>query len=817
MKALARDVRNGLRQWIRAPLVTAVATASLALGIGVNLAILTLVMAVYFTPLPVPAPDRLARLAVERGDYALQNVVWDHFSREQPIFPRVAGAAPSRVNLASDGESRFVEALYVSGGFFEVIGVPMATGRGLTENDDQPGASPVAVVSHVYWLRNLGGRDDIVGRTVEIGRTPVAIVGVASPVFFGIDVGRRTDVYLPAAIEPLLAGADSRAASPLGHWLLAFARLAPTQTLEQATAALRAWQPVLREATLPPAPPARQHLADPFVVVPADKGISTLRREFARPLFLLLGAVGLVLLVACANLAALVLARFTDRQRELGIRLALGASRGQLVRGLTVEAMVLGVAGAALGVGLALWLAGTVVPSLTTPLDRGIAPHLAVGLDWRLVLAAAGLAVTTGLLAGLAPAWRAARAASFAALASGARGSAGPSGTARTLKGLVGLQIAVSLVLVSAASLLGRSFTELMGQPTAVEGDRVLLASLDGPLFGATPTETLARISALTSRLEAIPGVEAASASTLTPLSGYIMLTPVTVPFFVPDGLPDTAVASNRITPRFLQTFGTPLLAGRDFDERDGPDAPRVAIVNTAFVDHYMPDFDEVVGRVIELRGQPTEIVGVVATGRYMRLRDPRTQFVYLPLAQWLGPQPQPIRFALRSASPDALRGAVVQTVREFDPALTVEFRTLADEIAMGGSHDRLLAWLGGLFAALALLMACLGLYGTFAYLVARRRVEIGVRLALGADRAAILRLVFRDAAMVLAAGLGVGLAGTLATARYLEALLYGVRPGDPLMLAFAVVAVSAVAALATSLPARAAAAIDPAQSIRAE
>jgi putative ABC transport system permease protein len=814
---LTRDIRDGLRQWRRAPLMTAVALASLGLGIGANLALFSLVAAVHFTPLPVRAPERLARIVTDRGEYALQNIVWEYVRREQAIFEGVAGAAAARLNLASDGESRFSQALYVTGEFFDVIGVPMARGRGLTPADDRAGAAPVAVISHAFWQRELGAREDAVGRTVDVERERITIVGVTAPAVFGIEVGRRTDLYLPAAVEPLLAGAESRASHPAVHWLQMFGRLHQDQTTAQATAALRGWQPALREATIPPETPARQHLSDPLEVVSASTGVSFLRRDFGRPLLLLLGAVGLVLLVACANLAALVLARFTDRQRELVVRRALGASRVQLVRSLMTETLLLGVTGAALGMALAVWLTELMVPWLASPLDRGIVPHLAVGLDWRLVSAAAALALATSLAAGLAPAIAAARVAPLGALTSASRGSSAGRGPARTLRLLVAVQIALSLVLVSAAALLARSFVALTSQPTAVDGDRVLLASLNGPLFAEHPLETQARIDELLRRLEAIPGVDAASASTLTPLSGIIMLTPVTASGFASDDPRDANAAANRITPRFLEVFGTRLLAGRPFDERDGPDAPRVAIVNTAFVERYLPDLESAVGQVVQLRGRDTEIVGVVATGRYMNVREPERRFVYVPLAQFLGPQPQPVRFAVRSAMPDALRGPVVQAVRAFDPALTVEFRTLADEIATSSNRERLLAWLGSLFAVLALTMAAIGLYGAFAYMVARRRLEFGIRVALGADRLAILRLVLCDAAIVLVAGAAVGLAAAVASGRFLEALLFDVQPRDPAMLALALLVVTLVAAVSSYLPARTAAAANPAEGLRAE
>jgi predicted permease len=810
-----RDVRDALRHWLRAPMTTSVALTLLGVAMGAHMGIASLAMALYVKPLPVTEAARLGRVVSGRGEYTVQTSVWEYFRKEQAIFESVAAAAPARLNLASAGESRFVQALFTSGEFFDVVGVPLMRGRGLRPSDDRDGATPTALVSYAFWQRDLGGREDVIGLAIDIERLTAVVIGVTAPEFFGIEVGRRTDLYLPIAVEPLIAESRQPASPP--HWLHLFARLHPGQTVEQATAALRAWQPALRESTRPPSAPPGQHLAEPLEVISSRTGISFLRQELGQPLLLLLGSVGFVLVMACANLAALMLAQFTDRQREFQIRRALGASGTQIARRLLTETLLLAAAGAVIGTVVATWLTQLMVPWLASPLDRGVVPYLDLRIDQHFLLVTGILILAAGLLAGLGPAIAAALGSQTDTLMPASVAKSGRRRVSPVLYALAAAQVALSLVLVSTAAVLGRSFVALTSQPTAVDGDRVLLASVNGPLFGADASTTLTRIDGLLARLEALPDVGAASASTLTPLSGWIMLTPLSVPGFDSADGRDASVAVNRVTGRFFEVFGTPLLAGRTFDERDHASSPPVAVVNTAFAEHYFGGVDDVVGRMVRMSGRDTEVVGVVSTGRYMNLREPERSFAYVPLAQFIGPRPQPVRFAARSASPDELRPLFVQAVRRFDPTLTLEFRTLADEILAQSNPERLLASLGGVFALLALIMAAVGLYGAFTHMVVRRTREFGVRMALGADRAAILRLVATEAALVLGIGVVGGLACTVASGRLLGALLFGVQPSDPAMLIAALVVVTIVAGLATYLPAHRGARSDPAHSLRSE
>lgn len=811
---VARDVRHAMRQWRRTPLVTAMVLLSLTLGIGTSAALFAVVEALYLRDLPVREPGRVVKLVVETRDSVFSTSVWEYLRDTQSVFEGVAATASDRLNLSDGGESRYAQALFVSGSFFDVMGVSARLGRPLGSRDDIQGAATVAVIGHGLWQRAFAGRPDAIGRTLVLEGHPVEIVGVTPPGFFGVEVGRQVDVILPIAAHLTIRGPASPAANRGAAWLHVFGRLRGGQAPGQASAALRAWQPVLRHATLPEGVAPAGHLRDPLDVAPAGRGISIVRGQFGRPLVMLLGAVGIVLVIACANLAALVLARFTDRQAEMRIRRALGATRTRLVRGLLAETLLLSAAGAALGVGLALWVTRLVVASLVVPIDRGIEPHLAIGLDWRLVASGAALALLSGLLAGLPPAIRAASGSASSSVALVTHGGTQGRAHARMLQMLVAGQVALSVVLIAMSALLVRSFVQLTGQPTALDHDRVLLAALGGNVFERTPAATLARVEALTTRLGTVPGVEAVSVSTLTPLSGYIMLSRIEVPGFVSADIRDVNASVNRVTPSFFTVFGTPLLAGRPFDDRDHAEAPRVAIVNTAFAERYLHGANAV-GRVIKLNGRETEIVGLVETGKYMTLREPRMRFVFVPLAQALGPRPQPLRLGIRGPNPAQLRGPILHALRTFDASLTVEFRTLEDEIATSVNRERLLAWVGTLFAVLALLIAVIGVYGTFSYLVARRRVEFGVRMAVGADRPAILRLVLRHAAGTVTAGCLLGLVGTVPVTRLLEAVLFGVSPSDPAVLGLAAGVMIATGGIASYLPARRAARSDPMCALR--
>lgn len=822
---MLQDLRDAFRQWRRTPLVTAVALLSLALGIGANLALFSLVDALLFRTLPVHDPHSLIRVEVEDGpfgpvDAVVIPAVWAHVRDHQPFAATVFGAALERVNFAAGGEARYGFALQVSGNALDALGIGARLGRTIQPEDDGAGAPPVAMLSYGLWQREHGADPNVLGRTITIDGHAFTIVGVTPASFFGLEVGRQADVVLPLASASLLRDPEAVAASSA---IRIYGRLVTGQTIEQATSTLRAWQPSLREATMPPPGPlADRHLNRPLGVASAAIGTSVLRSSYERPLLVLLGAVAMVLLIACANLAALVLARFSDRRHELGVRLALGASRWRLARGLVTDSLALSVAGAGLGLWVADRAVAFVIPQLSTPALQGAAPSLATGIDTRLLLVAATLALATGVVAGLIPAWRASAAAPQDALTQSARSGSSTRRGTRAMRVLVAAQVALSLVLVTGATLVVRSFVVLTTSPVGLEPDRVMVAALRGELAGATSESRFEKIAAIQGALGSIPGVEAVSGGIITPLSGMMAAAPVTVPGsrYVPppDRPPGGFAPFNYVLPGFFRAIGTPVIDGREFEEGDAASRRGFALVNQAFADQHFPD-DSAIGRVLMLGQTELDIIGVVANSRLMSLREDRpAAMAFGLLTQDARTSPiANLRFVLRAADPDALRGGVVTALRAVDPSLSVEFRTMRDDADASVTRERLLAWMGALFAALGLLMAATGLYGTFAYAVSRRRHELGVRLAVGATPSAIRQLILGESAVVLAVGAVAGIAGSLAAARFVESLLFGVNARDPWLLALAVTVVGAVAAMATWRPAHQASRLDPVTVLRAE
>jgi predicted permease len=828
------DLVNALRQWRRTPVVTAVALVSLGLGIGANVALFGLVDTLLLRSLPVRDPQSLIRFAWNdshfsgAADLTIATRAWAHVRDQQPFAESVFVVANDRVNLARGGEARHVPALFVSGGGLDALGVQPTIGRTLQPADDRPEAPPAAMISHALWQRDYGGQASVLGQTIFINDQPFSIVGVAPPWFFGVVVGQGADVLVPVAAETAVrrgAGLGERRADT--PWLTLYGRLRPGQSADDATALLQGWSPELRDGLRGPVPVGTE--PEPFMpyAISGAQGISFLRSQYERPLLVLLAAVALVLLIACANLAALVLARFTDRHHELGVRLALGAGRARLMRMLVAESLLLSAAGALIGVWFADVAVVAVMPYLssssTQPAD------LRVVIDARLMAFAALLAVGSGIISGVVPAWRASRVSPQLSMAASARGGLHGRRAARSMRLLVAAQVALSLVLVAGASVMVRSFVALTANATGVEPDRVLVMRISGGLAGADAATRFDRIERIRQSLGALPGVEAVSAGMFTPLSGIMSVSRVDVPgsLFNPASGNGTTVLNgrgsgfgpfNQVLPGFFRVVGTPIINGRDFDDRDGPASQPVAIVNQAFAARHFGDGNPI-GRTLSVNGKTLAIVGVAADSRLMTLKETAPMALAFGVVSQVlttGPIPS-LRFAMRSQDPDALRAPAAAAVRNVDPRLTLEFRTMRDEAEASVNRERLMAWLAGLFAALGLTMAVTGLYGTFTYAVARRRGEIGVRIALGAARADILRMVLREAGVVLAIGTVIGLAGALASGRLLQSLLFATSARDPWMLTVALTGVVGAAVVASLVPARRASRIDPIAALREE
>jgi predicted permease len=827
---MIRELRQAVRQWMRTPVVSAVALASLALGIGANIALFAIVDALLLKNLPVRDPASLVRIMhqperFEPMPLSMTSRTWEFARDHQPFAESVLAVATSRVNLARGGEARFVSASYINGTGLTTLGVAPAIGRLIQAEDDTPASPPVVMISHGLWQRDYAGDPAALGQTLWIENQPFTIIGVTPPAFFGLEVGQQADVVAPLVADEIVRRASSTERRADMQWLTMYARLRPGQTVDDATAALRAWLPSWRTATLPPLN-AQTHLSTSPFAAPGSRGDSALRRQYQQPLLVLLAAVGLVMMIACANLAALVLARFTDRRHELGVRLALGAGRRRIVRMLLAESLLLSAAGAALGVLAAQGLIAAMLPYLTTP--NAAPTSLALAIDARLIAFTAGMAILSGTIAGLLPAWRASRVKPQVSLAS-TRGTLPGHRATRALRVMVTAQVALSLMLVAGAAVMVRSFIGLTTNPTGVDADHVLVAVVSGSLAGTGTAQRYDAIHEIRRSLAAVPGVQTVSGGIITPLSSGMSAAQIEVPgsiykpaspegTMVINGKATAFVPFNFVLPSYFTTIGTPIVNGRDFDDRDQLGASPVAVVNQAFATRHFGDANPL-GHTIIAGGQTLEIVGVAADSKIMSLKDERPiAMAFGAFTQQRSTTPIPrLRFAVRADDPEAVRPSIANAIRAVDPRLAVEFRTMRDEADATVNRERLMAWMAGIFAALGLSMAVIGLYGTFTYAVVRRRSEIGVRMAVGAGQRDIVRLIMHEASIVLIAGLVTGLAGAIAAARVLQSLLFAVSARDPWMMAAAVTSVIGAATLASMIPARRASRLDPMAALRDE
>jgi putative ABC transport system permease protein len=823
------DLAHALRQWLRTPVVAALAVASLALGIGANAALFGVVDALLLKSLPVRDPHSLIR--VEQTDphvgpfsLTLSSRAWEYVRDRQPFAEAVLATANGQVNLTRGGEVRYVPAVYISGAGMSALGIEPVIGRAIQPADDVESAEAVAMISYGLWRRDFQGSTAALGQTIWLTNHPFTIVGVVPRSFYGFEAGQQADVFVPLSGDaPIRRAGGNEARRPDAAWLDLYGRLRPGQSIADATLALRSWVPELRDATRPAGPDGERYFVNPVAAISGAKGVSFLRQQYRQPLLVLLGAVALVLVIACANLAALVLARFSDRRHELGLRLALGASRARIVRMLVAESLLLATTGGTAGLILAQLFVAAMVPYLS-PAGRPQS-DLNVSVDLRLLAYTALAALVSGAIAGLLPAWRASKVAPQVSLAASSRGGMHGTRATRALRVMVAGQVALSLVLVAGASVMVRSFIGLATAATGVDEDRILIAQVSGTLAGADADRRYERIEEIRRALSQLPGVAAVSGGTVTPLSSSIAAAQVIVPGSIykagsnevrMNGASFTPF--NNVLPNYFATIGTPVLMGRDFDDRDGPGSPPVAVVNQAFATRHFGDANPI-GRTVIVNGQTLEIVGMVANAKQMSLKDERPMALgYAAFMQMKGTRPIPtLRFALRTDQPEAVRTAVAGVIRGVDPQLSIDFRNMRDEAEATINRERLMAWMAGIFALLGLAMAAIGLYGTFTYAVTRRRPEIGVRMAVGAGYGDILRMILGEAAVVLAVGTLVGLAGALAAGRVLQSLLVSVSARDPWMLTAAVGAVAVAAAAASLIPARRASLTDPMVALREE
>jgi predicted permease len=684
--------------------------------------------------------------------------------------------------------------------------------------DDQRGcAAPGLVISHAFWQREFAGDVNVIGRKLTLADHSFEIIGVTPASFFGMEVGRSFDLALPICAVPLVRGND-RFFSGIIWWLTVTGRLKPGWSLEQANAQTQAISPDLFKAALPvnyPPASVKDYLGSRLIAVPAGSGVSELREKYERPLWLLLAIGGLVLLIACANLANLLLARASAREREIATRQALGASRGRLIRQLLVESLLLAGVGAALGAALALALSRFLVEFLSTsdnPVFLDLAP------DWRVLGFAAGLAVLTCLLFGLAPAIRATRMEPGAVMKTGGRGMTASRERFSLRRALVVAQVALSLVLVAGALLFSRSLGKLLTVDTGFRQEGVLTAVVRFQRLNLPPDRNPAFKDELLDRIRAIPGMESAAVG-MTPFSdwggGKVWIDGT-------DSEQAKGTSLSRVGPDYFKTLQVSLLAGRDFDARDRIGSPKVAIVNEAFARKFL-DGASPVGHSFWVEASPGspdtryEIVGLVRDTKYEDLREEFQPIAYYAAAQDSGAGPG-AQVLIRSRLPQAETVAVIKHVlNEINPAITVRFQEFKPMIEATILRERLMATLSGFFGVLALLLACIGLYGILSYGVASRTNEIGIRMALGAQRRDVSWLILREALWLVIAGVAVGLPMIFAVTRLAATLLFGLTPTDPASLIFAALLMLAVALVAGYLPSRRATRVDPIVALRCE
>jgi putative ABC transport system permease protein len=823
---ILQDLRYGVRGLYRSPGFTAVAILSMALGIGANTAIFQLLNAVRLRSLPVANPQELAevRIAGGNGGYGSQNginseltnALWEHIRQSQEAFSGIFAWGNSELFIGEGGSARRVRVIWASGDLFPVLGVSPARGRLFTTADDQRGCgNPGAVISYEFWLSYLGGADSAIGGSLRIQDRLFTVIGVTPPGFFGLEVGQGFDVALP------ICAREDRDLDRLDYfWLVVMGRLKPDRTIAQVAASVNTKSRAIFEATVPPGYDSvnvERYLNFRLTAVPAARGVSRLRQDYEASLWLLLAITGLVLLIACANLANLMLARASGREREMAVRIALGASRSRLIRLLLSESLLLAGLGTTLGAGLARLLSRALTSLLTT---EGNLLQLDLGVDWRVLAFMAIIAMLTCVIFGLVPALRASLLNPGTAVKSSVRGLTANHERYSYQRFLVIGQIAFSLVLLVGALLFARSFWNLTTLDLGLRRNGILFVSHSFNNFRLPVDQVVVFQKKLLEQIKSIPQVESATFTTHMPLSGNGISLKVR-------GLGDGGdqASSSKFTylsPGYFKTLGIPILAGRDFNDFDTSTSVKVAIVNETFVRRFIADRAPI-GAMVRSLQEPKypetiyEVIGVVKDTKYANLRQVIPPMAFAPMTQ--NPNLQSgATIAIHSSVPlSGVMAEVRRKVNELSPEIRIEFRVFDRQIREGLIRERLMAWLAGAFGALAAILAIVGLYGVVSYRVLRRQNEIGIRLALGASRLRIVSLILREVVVLLLIGLGIGTFVSLAAAQGARSLLFSLSPYDIPTLVISVCLLALVAVGASFLPALRASRVDPIVVLRHE
>ncbi|MBZ5505342.1 MAG: ABC transporter permease [Acidobacteriia bacterium] len=828
---LSRDFRYALRVLRLNPGFSTIAILSLALGIGANTSIFQLLDAVTLRSLPVKDPDELmlvrvpnakGRSGVSTGNAPMfSNPIWEQIRDNQQAFSGMATWNSSGFNMANGGRVRGARGLFVNGDFFNTLGVRPLLGRVFSSADDRRGCGlPGAVISYGFWQKEFGGKEAAVGSKLTVEGHPVEVIGITPPGFYGLEVGRSYDVAVPLCSEALVDGEYSILDRRDGWWLATIGRLKPGWSIAKATAQLEAISPAVFSATLPASyqpRQAKQFLAWKMAAQPAGTGLSNLRRAYEDPLWILLAIAGTVLLIACANLANLMFARANAREREIAVRLALGASRMRLMQQLLLESLLLSGVGAIAGILLAQVLTRVLVSFLGTQFGS---VSLNLALDWRVLGFTGMVAIMTCLFFGLMPAIKSTATPPIVAMKAGSRGLTAGRERFGIRRILVVVQVAMSMVLLVGAFLFVRSFQNLVNLDAGLRQTGILVSNFDFTQINIPLAERNNFKQGLADRLQALPGVESAAAVQVVPFSGNGWNEDV---HFDNAGQDVHEIVNfNRVGPGFFRTMETALVRGRDFGPENTLNSPAVAIVNESFVRKVLKDA-EPLGKIFRVEegagkpGTPYQIIGMVKDTKYYDMREDFSPIAYLARSQDKKPDGVASVVLRSDLSVESLISSVERTVAEVNPAIGIQFSVFQNQIRDTMQRERLMASLSGFFGLLAGLLSTIGLYGVISYMVARRRNEIGIRMALGADRGRVLALIMREAAILLAIGLAVGTALSLVSTRAAASLLFGLKPRDPLTLALAALALAMVAAGASYLPAFRAARIHPTEALREE
>ena len=833
-ETLLKDVRYAVRVLRRTPVVTSVAILSLALGIGANTAIFSLIDAVLLKLLPVQHPEELYRIARRMPDRAdvissLTNPLWEQIRDRQDAFSGTLAWSSFRFDLAHGGPSQFVEGLYVSGDYFNVLGVSPAAGRLLTAGDDRRGCPGTAVLSYGFWQEHFGGAPAAIGSSLSLDNHVFEVVGVAAAGFFGTEVGQHFDVAIPICADAILRGEHSFLDHRSAWWLEAMGRIKPGVTLEQANARFQVLSPGVMEATAPEGysgEDLQRYRRRSLVVLPGERGVSGLRLAYRKPLEILMALVGLVLLIACANVATLMLARGAVREREIAVRKALGASRARLVRQLLTECVLLSSAGALLGFLFARWGTSALLLFLS---GDGRTVFLDLTPDGRILAFTGVLAILTGLLFGVLPALRSTQTALHSSIKGAPESNAAGHVRFRAGKWLVAGQVALSLVLLVASGLFVRSLIKLVTLDLGFDRSNVLLAKVNLKAAEIPAELRFATYDEIEARLRALPGVVSVSRSLRVPGTpnewNRYMQTDLASG---PSG-EDRLVYLNFVSPGYFETLRTPLIAGRAFAPSDTRTSTKVVIINQIFAKRFFGDMNPL-GRYVHIEepaGKPVvplQVVGVAHDAKYESHREEPFAQAFFPAAQVS--EEGGVRsafdeqevFEMRTITrPSAMTSSVQAAIAGVNKAIPLEFETLQEVVDESIAQERLVASLSAFFGGLATVLAAIGLYGAISYMVTQRWPEFGVRRALGARPVSILVLVMRDVTAILAGGLAGGVVLSLATLQVLQQMLFGLAPRDVPTFLSAVAGLSGVAICAALLPARRAMRIEPMTALRHE